>query len=109
MQVADGLILEKVTCPLGVLLVVFESRPDALVQVDIKYHYIVNSCILKHLCTGGKLISNQYISDGLSVVRNVLFVVTSQPYWLAIIVKYCRQGVYSLMISELSDKVTHFP
>ncbi|RVW49322.1 Delta-1-pyrroline-5-carboxylate synthase [Vitis vinifera] len=32
-EVADGLILEKMSCPLGVLLIVFESRPDALVQV----------------------------------------------------------------------------
>jgi glutamate-5-semialdehyde dehydrogenase len=28
-----GLILERVTCPLGVLGVVFEARPDALVQI----------------------------------------------------------------------------
>ena len=32
-QLADGLVLEKKSCPLGVLLIVFESRPDALVQV----------------------------------------------------------------------------
>lgn len=32
-QLADGLILEKTSCPLGVLLIIFESRPDALVQV----------------------------------------------------------------------------
>ncbi|KAF3787131.1 Delta-1-pyrroline-5-carboxylate synthase [Nymphaea thermarum] len=32
-ELADGLILEKTSCPLGVLLVVFESRPDALVQI----------------------------------------------------------------------------
>ncbi|KAJ6833804.1 uncharacterized protein M6B38_338905 [Iris pallida] len=31
-ELADGLILEKSSCPLGVLLIVFESRPDALVQ-----------------------------------------------------------------------------
>nr|XP_011468040.1 PREDICTED: delta-1-pyrroline-5-carboxylate synthase-like isoform X2 [Fragaria vesca subsp. vesca] len=35
-EVADGLILEKATCPLGVLLVVFESRTDALVQDFLK-------------------------------------------------------------------------
>lgn len=34
-QLADGLILEKTSCPLGVLLIVFESRPDALVQVKV--------------------------------------------------------------------------
>ncbi|GAB4827498.1 Delta-1-pyrroline-5-carboxylate synthase [Ancistrocladus abbreviatus] len=32
-ELADGLILEKTSCPLGVLLIVFESRPDALVQI----------------------------------------------------------------------------
>ncbi|XP_062095475.1 delta-1-pyrroline-5-carboxylate synthase-like [Humulus lupulus] len=32
-ELADGVVLEKVSCPLGVLLVVFESRPDALVQI----------------------------------------------------------------------------
>jgi glutamate-5-semialdehyde dehydrogenase len=29
----DGLVLERVSCPLGLLGVVFESRPDALVQI----------------------------------------------------------------------------
>ncbi|KAI3736000.1 hypothetical protein L6452_15530 [Arctium lappa] len=32
-ELAEGLVLEKKTCPLGVLLIVFESRPDALVQI----------------------------------------------------------------------------
>ncbi|MFL5306950.1 MAG: glutamate-5-semialdehyde dehydrogenase [Polyangia bacterium] len=32
-ELDEGLLLERVTCPLGLLGVVFESRPDALVQI----------------------------------------------------------------------------
>ncbi len=32
-QLDDGLTLEKITCPIGMIGVIFESRPDALVQI----------------------------------------------------------------------------
>jgi glutamate-5-semialdehyde dehydrogenase len=32
-QLDDGLILEKVSCPLGVLAIIFEARPDAVTQI----------------------------------------------------------------------------
>ncbi|KAF5940906.1 hypothetical protein HYC85_022073 [Camellia sinensis] len=50
MELADGLILEKRSCPLGVLLVVFESRPDALVQIASLAIRSGNGLLLK----GGK-------------------------------------------------------
>ena len=43
----DGLVLEKVSCPLGVLLVVFESRPDAVPQIASLALKSGNAAILK--------------------------------------------------------------
>ena len=33
LEVSEGLMLEKVTSSMGVLLIIFESRPDALPQI----------------------------------------------------------------------------
>lgn len=32
-ELAEGLVLEKVACPIGVIGIIFEARPDALVQI----------------------------------------------------------------------------
>ncbi|KAF5733147.1 pyrroline-5-carboxylate synthetase [Tripterygium wilfordii] len=49
-ELADGLLLEKTSSPLGVLLIVFESRPDALVQIASLAIRSGNGLLLK----GGK-------------------------------------------------------
>ena len=49
-QLDAGLILKRVTCPLGVLGVIFESRPDAVMQISALAIKSGNGVILK----GGK-------------------------------------------------------
>ena len=46
-ELDDGLILEKVTTSIGVIAVVFESRPDALVQISTLCIKSSNAVILK--------------------------------------------------------------
>lgn len=49
-QLADGLILKKVTCPIGVIGVIFEARPDVLAQISALAIKSGNAVLLK----GGK-------------------------------------------------------
>ncbi|KAE9618099.1 putative glutamate-5-semialdehyde dehydrogenase, Glutamate 5-kinase [Lupinus albus] len=49
-ELADNLTLEKLSCPLGVILIIFESRPDALVQIAALAIRSGNGLLLK----GGK-------------------------------------------------------
>jgi glutamate-5-semialdehyde dehydrogenase len=57
----DGFILEKVSVPLGVIGVIFESRPDALIQISSLCLKSGNAALLK----GGKeaLFTNQCLFD----------------------------------------------
>lgn len=46
-QLDDGLVLKRVTCPLGVLGVIFEARPDAAIQISSLAIKSGNGVILK--------------------------------------------------------------
>lgn len=60
-ELADGLVLSRVACPIGVIGVIFESRPDALVQIAGLCLKSGNAVLLK----GGReaLHSNQALFD----------------------------------------------
>ncbi|MFW6358573.1 MAG: glutamate-5-semialdehyde dehydrogenase [Chroococcales cyanobacterium] len=49
-ELDEGLVLKRITCPLGVLGVIFEARPDALIQITSLAIKSGNGVILK----GGK-------------------------------------------------------
>jgi len=46
-QLDEGLILEKISCPLGVLAVIFEARPDAVTQIAALAVKSGNAVIMK--------------------------------------------------------------
>jgi glutamate-5-semialdehyde dehydrogenase len=60
-ELDDGLILRKITCPIGVIGIIFESRPDALVQIACLCLKSGNAVILK----GGSEASetNRYLTE----------------------------------------------
>ncbi len=49
-ELDEGLVLKRVTCPIGVIGVIFEARPDALVQISSLCIKSGNAAVLK----GGK-------------------------------------------------------
>ncbi|KAI9653033.1 MAG: hypothetical protein M1831_006240 [Alyxoria varia] len=49
-ELGDGLILERVTCPIGVLLIIFEARPEVIANIASLAIKSGNAAILK----GGK-------------------------------------------------------
>lgn len=64
----DGaLVLEKVTAPMGVLLVIFEARPDALPQIASLAIKAGDGCLLKGGREAAK--SNKAIHECIAQVR----------------------------------------
>ncbi|KAK3989283.1 putative gamma-glutamyl phosphate reductase [Cladorrhinum sp. PSN332] len=63
----EGLDLERVTCPIGVLLIIFEARPEVIANIAALAIKSGNSAILK----GGKESTESFIAIS-SVISNAL-------------------------------------
>jgi glutamate-5-semialdehyde dehydrogenase len=63
-ELDDGLELYKVSCPIGVIGVVFESRPDALVQISTLCLKSGNAVLLKGGSEAAK--TNKILADNIS-------------------------------------------
>ena len=71
-EIAEGMILKKISCPLGVIGVIFEARPDVISQISSLAIKSSNAVILK----GGKEAENtnkaifEIISNTLNSIEN---------------------------------------
>ena len=85
-ELADGLMLDQITVPIGVLMIIFESRPDSMPQISALALASGNGLLLK----GGKEAahSNEAIhkvigdaiekGSGGKVTRDIIALVTSR-------------------------------
>ncbi|KAK4392262.1 Delta-1-pyrroline-5-carboxylate synthase [Sesamum angolense] len=94
-ELADGLILEKTTCPLGVLLIIFESRPDALVQIASLAIRSGNGLLLK----GGKEARRTN-----EILHKVSF--AAHSFWAVVSAYVNQSGLNSLSLTQTERLVT---
>jgi glutamate-5-semialdehyde dehydrogenase len=90
---ADGLLLERVTCPIGVIGVIFEARPDALPQIAGLCLKAGNAVVLK----GGQeaAISNRTLT---AVLQDALADTEVPP--AAVTLLATREDVSALLQAE---------
>ncbi|MCE5296692.1 MAG: glutamate-5-semialdehyde dehydrogenase [Euryarchaeota archaeon] len=92
-----GLVLEKVTCPIGVIGVVFESRPEALVQISSLCIKSGNAVLLK----GGSEAKNT--NEALAAAINDAIVRIDERFTNAVQLLSTREEFQRLL--QQDDKV----
>ncbi|KAK2615895.1 hypothetical protein N8I77_002618 [Diaporthe amygdali] len=59
----DGLVLERITCPIGVLLIIFEARPEVIANIASLAIKSGNAAILK----GGKESTHSFVAISTAI------------------------------------------
>jgi glutamate-5-semialdehyde dehydrogenase len=96
-ELDSGLVLEKVTCPIGVIGVVFESRPEALVQISSLCIKSGNAVLLK----GGSEAKNT--NEALAAAINEAIVRVDERFTNAVQLLSTREEFQKLL--EQDDMV----
>ena len=99
MELDEGLELYKVSCPIGVIGVVFESRPDALVQISTLCLKSGNAVLLKGGSEAAR--TNRILAD---VVAKASIKAGLPDGWIQLLEK--RQDVAEMLaLDELIDLI----
>ena len=110
-QLADGLILKKVTCPIGVLGIIFEARPDVIAQISSLAIKSANAVILK----GGKESVNtnekimEIINEAISATKDFPKNVVQQVFTRDDVAEMLKCDKYiNLIIPRGGNKLVKF-
>lgn len=79
-ELADGMHLTRITCPIGVIGIIFEARPDALVQISSLCLKSGNAVLLK----GGReaVNTNRILTQ---VIRDATAAIGLPPAWIQLL------------------------
>lgn len=90
-EIADGMNLKKISCPLGVIGVIFEARPDVISQISSLAIKSSNAVILK----GGKEAENTNKAI-FEIISNTLKEITNFPQNMISLI-HTREDVKELL------------
>ncbi len=109
-ELSPGLILKRITTPVGVLGIIFESRPDAMIQIASLAIRSGNGALLKggrEAASSNKIIM-EALQEGLQNIdmnRNSLCLLTSREESMAILK---MDGLIDLIIPRGSNELVSF-
>lgn len=96
-EIADGITLKKVSCPIGLISIIFEARPDVISQISALSIKSSNAVILK----GGKE-ATQTNKTIFEIIKNALYSIKDFPIDMINLV-YSREDVKEIL--ELDEYI----